>query len=165
MLDRSKNIVVVGISEMAISHDENDILVTYSLGSCVGVALYDPVTHVTGMMHCMLPTVGADAEKAKEKPCMFVDSGMTALLQEMFNRGAEKKNIICKVAGAGHPMDDKNLFRIGERNYAILRKILMKNNMLIKGELIGDKTAKTMFISVANGTTTVKINGQEEHVI
>ncbi|HAZ14617.1 MAG: chemotaxis protein CheD [Bdellovibrionales bacterium GWA2_49_15] len=164
-MDRSKNIVVVGISEMAISQDENDILVTYSLGSCVGVVLHDPVTRLTGLVHCMLPSAGQDAEKAREKPCMFVDTGMTELLQGMFKRGAEKKNLICKVAGGGHPMDDKNLFRIGERNYAILRKILMKNNMLIKGELIGGKSAKTVFVSVASGVTTVKLNGQQEHEI
>ncbi len=160
-MEVKKNVVTVGISEMAISTKLDDVLVTHSLGSCVGVALFDPVKNIGGLIHCMLPTSVKEPEKSQINPHMFVDSGVTALLQEIFNLGCERANLICKVAGAGHPMDDSGLFKIGERNYSILKKILWRNNILIKGELIGDKTAKTMFLHMDSGKTIVKVIGKE----
>jgi chemotaxis protein CheD len=125
----------------------------------VGVSFYDPENNVGGLIHCMLPTAVKDQEKGKAKPAMFVDTGITLLLQTMFEYGCKKENLICKVAGAGNPLDDSNMFRIGERNYAILKKILWRNNILIKGEIVGDKTAKTMFLHIDSGLTRVKITG------
>ena len=170
-MDRTKNIVVVGISEMAVSQDQNDILVTYSLGSCVGVAMHDPVTGVCGMIHCMLPSptnyplLDKGAEKKAHKPCMFVDTGMTKLLTAMFEKGVEKKNIICKVAGAGNQMDDDNIFGIGMKNYDVLKKFLAKNSIAITSELVGGQTPKTMIMTVATGQTFVKLTDKEEREI
>lgn len=153
------NVISVGISEMAISNNLDEVLVTYSLGSCVGVSLFDPEIQIGGLIHCMLPTAIKDQDKGKNKPAMFVDTGITLLLQSMFDLGCKKENLICKVAGAGNPLDDSNMFRIGERNYAILKKILWRNNILIKGEVVGNKTAKTMFLHIDSGITRVKITG------
>ena len=161
-LNRKQNIISVGISEMAVSMKKDIILVTHSLGSCVGVSLFDPVNNIGGLIHCMLPTSIKDQEKGKLHPSMFVDTGITLLLQTMFELGSEKADLICKVAGAGHPLEDSNMFRIGERNYAILKKILWRNNILIKGEVIGDKTAKTMYLHMDTGKTCVKITGVGE---
>lgn len=155
-----QKIVLVGISEMAVSTDKDDLLVTYSLGSCVGVSLFDPVNNVGGLIHCMLPTAVKDQDKGKSTPSMYVDTGITLLLQTLFELGAERASLICKVAGAGHPLNDSNMFRIGERNYAILKKILWRNNILIKGEVIGDITAKTMSLHMDTGKTCVKITGR-----
>jgi chemotaxis protein CheD len=161
-VNTAQKIISVGISEMAVSTHADEVLVTYSLGSCVGVSFYDPINHIGALIHCMLPTAVKDQEKGKTHPSMFVDTGITLMLQTMFDLGSKKENLICKVAGAGHPLDDSNMFRIGERNYAILKKILWRNNILIKGEIVGDKTAKTMYLHMDSGTTSVKITGQGE---
>src|SRR5262245_36728320 len=94
----------VGISEMLISTNPADVLVTYSLGSCVGVALYDPVVKVGGMIHCMLPLSKIDEAKAQKAPAMFVDTGVTLMIQELFNHGADRGRIQARVAGGGSPM-------------------------------------------------------------
>lgn len=154
-----KKTILVGISEMAISDNPDDLLATYSLGSCVGVSLFDPVNNIGALIHCMLPTAMNEQEKARHSPYMYVDTGMTKMLQQMFELGTKKSDIICKVSGAGNPLSDSNMFRIGERNYAILKKILWKNNILIKGELVGDKTAKTMFLHMDTGKTYIRISG------
>lgn len=158
----SENLVSVGIGEMGISSNSAETLVTYSLGSCVGVALYDPVKKIGGIIHCMLPLSSADPVKAQANPCLYVDTGMTKFLNAFYERGVEKKNIICKVAGAGSPIDDKGIFQIGERNYAVLRKILWKNNILIKSELILGKTSKTLFLTMETGRTFLRIDGKSE---
>ena len=151
----------VDISDMKATDRRDDVLVTYSLGSCVGVTLYDPTACVGGMIHCMLPLSKIDRAKAAEKPCMFVDTGIPLLLQTVFDLGAQRKNLICKVAGAASLLDEKKMFRIGERNYTVLRKILWKNNILIDAENVGGQMARTLHLYMDTGRTTIKSKGKE----
>jgi len=153
--------ITVDISDMKVSADRNDVLVTYSLGSCVGLTLYDPVAKIGGLIHCMLPLSKIDAEKAKTRPCMFVDTGVTRLLTELFQIGAQRQHLVAKLAGAGSPLGKEETFRIGERNYTIIRKLLWKNNILINAEDIGGSKARTMYLYLEDGLVTVKSEGQE----
>lgn len=153
--------ITIDISDMKLSNNRDDILVTYSLGSCAGLTLYDPVAGVGGMIHCMLPLSKIDPEKAKLKPYMFVDTGVAAMLGELYAMGAQRQNIIAKVAGAGSPLGREETFRIGQRNYTILRKFLWKNNILIAKEDVGGTKARTLFLYMTDGKTTVKSEGKE----
>ncbi|MBF0299149.1 MAG: chemotaxis protein CheD [Oligoflexia bacterium] len=154
------NSVIIGISDCVVTNNKDITLVTYSLGSCIGVTFYDPINVIGGMIHCMLPLSSNDPAKAQKSPFMYVDTGIVLMLKSMFEMGAVKKNLICKVAGSGTPLDDNGVFRIGERNYALLRKILWKNDILIKGELIGGRSAKTMFLYMNNGITIVRTDNK-----
>lgn len=153
--------ITVDISDMKLTNNRDDILVTYSLGSCAGLTLYDPVAGVGGMIHCMLPLSKIDPEKAKIKPYMFVDTGVAAMLGELYAMGAQRQNIIAKVAGAGSPLGKEETFRIGQRNYTILRKFLWKNNILIDKEDVGGSKARTLLLYMEDGKTTVKCEGKE----
>ncbi len=155
------NTRVIAIAEMYVSDNVSDMLITYSLGSCLGVTAYDPVARVGGMIHCLLPSSRSNPEKAKEKPTMYADTGLVALFSKLFERGAHKERILIKVAGAGAPMDMGEQFRIGERNFAVLRKFLWKNNMLIEGQDIGGKKPRTMTLDMATGQTCVRTKGIE----
>ncbi len=146
----------VGISDMCISNSREDELITYSLGSCVGLTLFDPVAGVGGLIHCMLPLSKIDPEKAKIMPAMFTDTGVPALLKAVYELGAQKKRIIAKVAGAAKLLDEKGLFKIGERNYTVLRKILWKNGILIAAEDVGGSEARTVKLYMKTGITTIK---------
>jgi len=146
----------IGISEMRISNQNGDILVTYSLGSCIGVTIYDPVSQVGGMIHCMLPMSKLDLQKARSFPCMFVDTGVPLLFSEAYRLGAQKERIIVKVAGCSQILDDKGLFNIGERNYMTLRKLLWKNSILINSEDIGGTGSRTLYLELATGRLIVK---------
>ena len=155
------NRVVVGISEMEISNRPEDVLVTYSLGSCIGVAIYDPEIKVAGMLHCMLPLSKIDLQKAKNVPYMFVDTGIPILFKEVYGLGAKKERIIVKIAGCSSMMDKKGMFKIGERNCTVFRKILWKNNVLIEKQDIGGSISRTLSIEVATGRVIVKSGGEE----
>ncbi len=146
---------------MYVSRDPEDVIVTYSLGSCVGVSLYDSTAKVGGMIHCMLPLSTTDVQKAAAKPCMFTDSGMTFFLQEIFNMGATRRNLTVKVAGAASLLCTKGLFKIGERNYTVLRKILWKNNLLIAAESVKGTESRTLSLYMDSGRTTIKSKGIE----
>lgn len=152
---------VVGISEMQVSTSPDEVIVTYSLGSCVGVTLYDPVARVGGMTHCMLPLSKINKEKAGTTPCMFVDTGVTALLQALFDLGADRGRLVANVAGAASLLDKQETFRIGERNYTVLRKILWKNDILIAAEAVRGAIARTMYLYMSDGRVTCKSKGVE----
>lgn len=152
--------VTVGIAEMQVTNNRQDVLVTYALGSCLGLATYDPVAGVGGLLHCMLPLSKLDAEKAKSIPCMFVDTGIPELFQASYRLGARKERMVVKAAGCARILDDQGHFKIGERNYTVLRKILWKNNVLLQGEDVGGGTSRTLYLDVATGAVSLRISGQ-----
>jgi len=158
---RAMGNVRVDISDMKVSNRVGDVLVTYALGSCLGVTMYDPVVRVAGMIHCMLPLSKVDPAKAAKMPYMFVDTGVPALFKAISELGAQKNRLVVKVAGCGQILGDNKLFKIGERNYTVLRKILWKNDILITGEHVGGNFSRTVFIEVATGRVVVRASGRE----
>lgn len=154
----------IGIGEMKVTGNHEDVLITYSLGSCIGLSLYDPGVGVGGLIHCMLPLSKLDPEKAKQFPGRFTDTGVAALLSGMYEQGACRKNLIAKVAGGAMLLDAKNLFKIGERNYTVLRKMLWKNNIMIAAEQVGGIIPRTMVLDLRTGKTFVKSNGRSQEL-
>jgi len=155
-----ENSKTVGISEMIVSNDINDSIITYSLGSCLGVTIYDPIAKVGGMIHCMLALSKIDQKKASEKPAMFVDIGIPLLFKSAYELGAEKKRIKIKAAGCAQLMDPKGMFKIGQRNHTVLKKLLWKNNMMVDGESIGESVSRTMILDIKTGVTKIKSMGK-----
>ena len=154
------NQIIVDIADMKVSADHEAALVTYSLGSCIGVTVYDPEVHVGGMAHFMLPLSTLDSEKARTRPFMYVDIGMVLFLEALFQLGARKDRCIVKVAGGSQVLDTHDIFRIGQRNYTVLRKILWKNGLLLKGEDVGGSLSRTMRLDLADGRVTIKTHGE-----
>lgn len=151
--------LTVGVGDMKASDQAEDELVTYSLGSCLGLTVYDPVLRVGGMVHCMLPLSKMDEKKATERPAMFVDTGVTELLNAVLRMGAQRARLQVRVAGGGNMMDPEKRFNIGERNYTVLRKILWKNNILITAEDVGGTIPRTLHLLLDNGKTLISSNG------
>lgn len=152
---------IVGISDMKVSGSAEDSIITYSLGSCIGLALYDPQIRAGGLIHCMLPLSKIDLNRAAERPYMFTDTGVPLLIGALLDLGAEKRRLIAKVAGAAQLLDNSNSFNIGERNQVVLRKLLWKNKILIAAEDTGGTVARTMTLDLNTGSTTLRSGGRQ----
>lgn len=153
----------IGIADMKISAAKDDILITYALGSCLGIAIYDPVARVGGLIHIMLPLSSVNPEKAQTNPLMFVDTGVPLLFKNCYKAGANKERLIVKVAGGAslnHHEDDQ--FQIGKRNFTMLRKLLWKNNVLLNAYDVGENFSRTMSLNIGSGEVLLKINNQEK---
>ncbi len=148
--------VVVNVSDARTNDSAEDVLVTYSLGSCIGVALYDPVARVAGLLHFQLPTSTLDPERAKQNPFMFADSGMKSLLSEMESRGGVRKRMKAKLAGAAQMLNDAALFNIGKKNHTAIRKWFWQMGMFIEAEEVGGEIPRTMYLQASDGTVTIK---------
>ena len=153
--------IVIGISDLQVSKDPNVVLATYALGSCIGVMVHDPQRMIGGLIHYMLPLSSANLEKAKERPAMFADTGIPLLFEKLYALGAQKRDLVVKVAGGGNLHDTKGVFNIGKRNYTVLRKMFWKNNVLISAEDVGGDRSRTTRLYVGTGTVTVSSQGTE----
>jgi chemotaxis protein CheD len=157
-------LVHVGIAELVISQDPDESLVAANLGSCIGVAAYDRERRVGGMVHCLLPLSKADPEKAAERPAMYVDTGVSLLLESLLARGVDRKSLVIVVAGGANINDEQNVFEIGKRNYTVVRKLLWKNNLLVRAEDVGESHGRTLTLRIADGGVQVRSNGSVREV-
>ena len=148
--------VVVDIADLQVTDDPRAELVTYSLGGCIGVAIWDPEAHVGGMLHYMLPKSSISPAKARANAAMFADTGLAELFRSACELGAAEQRLIVKVAGGSSLLDDNGTFDVGKRNYATLRKIFGTNGILIDAEHVGGTASRTLRLSVRTGRVTVK---------
>ena len=153
--------ITVDISDLRVSANPDDLIVTYALGSCIAVIVHDPKRKVGGMIHYMLPLSEIAPEKAKDKPAMFADTGIPELFRTMYGMGCDKKNLVVKVTGGGALYDDKGLFSIGKRNYTVLRKMFWKAGVMIAAEDVGGAKSRTARLWVGDGRCTIASQGEE----
>ncbi|HYS82254.1 MAG TPA: chemotaxis protein CheD [Anaeromyxobacteraceae bacterium] len=153
--------VTVEISDIKVSAEPDDVLVTYALGSCIAVMVHDPVRKAAGMIHYMLPLSETSQEKAKARPAMFADTGIPLLFQSLYALGAQKRDLVVKVAGGGALYDDKGLFSIGKRNYTVMRKMFWKTGIIVTAEDVGGAKSRTARLHVGSGRCTVTSQGEE----
>jgi chemotaxis protein CheD len=157
-----KQRLIVNVSDAKVSKSTEDLLLTYSLGSCIGVCLYDPTLHVGGMLHFQLPESKLDLNKAHEKPFMFADTGMKLLVEALASMGAERRRLQVKIAGGAGMSNGPNGFDIGKRNYLAIRKIAWQTKLFINAEDVGGSSPRNLYLDMENGTVTVKSDGLEK---
>ena len=148
---------VVGVSDLKVSNNENDSIITHALGSCLGITAFDSVAKVGGMVHVMLPLSKSDPQKAKARPAMYVDTGFALLLKEIFALGAQKRNLEINVAGGASMKQNagEDYFKIGQRNFTTFRKLLWKNEFIIANQEVGGAISRTMVLEMNSGLVTI----------
>ncbi len=151
---------VVAVGDMKIGQ-EVDMVVTHALGSCLGLMVYDPIAKVGGLLHAMLPLSKINPDKAKTNPYMFVDTGVPTLFKALYEIGGQKSRMVIKAAGCGNPLGKNEMFKIGERNYTVLKKLLWKNNVLLEAEDVGGTISRTVYLDLATGQTVISSGGKK----
>ncbi|MGB0347293.1 MAG: chemotaxis protein CheD [Balneolaceae bacterium] len=148
---------VVGVSDLKVSNNVNDSIITHALGSCLGITAYDSRAKVGGMVHVMLPLSKSDLQKAQQRPAMYVDTGFALLLKEIFALGAQKNNLEINVAGGASMKQNagEDYFKIGQRNFTTFRKLLWKNGFMIANQEVGGSISRTMVLDMHSGLVTI----------
>jgi chemotaxis protein CheD len=152
---------IVAVADMKLAKQPGDEIITFALGSCIGITIWDPAANVGGMVHVMLPSSSIDMAKAQENPCMFVDTGIPKLFLESYKLGANKSRIQVVAAGGActSGAEDDDYFQIGKRNITVLRKLLWKNGVLLRADDLAGTVARTMTLQVGTGVVTIRSNG------
>jgi len=150
----------VGMADCRIGDAPGQVLATYALGSCIGLALHDAKAGVGGLLHFMLPDSGIDHERGRENPWMFADTGIPILLDKLCARGASKRRLTARAAGGASMMDQQNIFDIGRRNYLAMRKILWKAGVMVHGEAVGGIRSRTVRLEIGTGKFLIQEGGE-----
>lgn len=157
------NQVRVKIADYAVLRDEG-LLITVGLGSCVGIALYDPVIRVAGLAHILL----ADSAmfKNQSNPAKFADTAIPLLVEQMAAFGAKQNRLKAKIAGGSQLFSfEKSVISVGEKNIHSVRNVLGYMRIPILGQDVGGSVGRTMKVCVADGKVLVSTVGSPEKEI
>jgi len=151
--------ITVGMADCQVSAGADSVLVTHALGSCIGVAIHDPGAGVAGLLHFMLPDSKMDAERGKQKPYMFADTGIPCLFHEAYAHGADKSRLNVSLFGGAQVLDPNGVFNIGKRNHVACRRILWAAGVLVHGEEVGGTVSRTVRLEVGSGRLSCSSGG------
>ena len=151
--------VTVGIADMKILQWDGE-LITYALGSCIGICLYDPQVKLGALIHIMLPI---NMEAGRKNTMKYADTGIKETLNLLVGRGARKDRLVAKIAGGAKMFEvagNNNLGNIGARNIESVKMNLRKEGIRIISENVGGSVARTLSFYPATGIGEIRAYGQ-----
>ncbi len=153
----------VGIADMKMAK-ANGQLVTYALGSCIGICLYDPVIRLGALIHIMLPL---NMETGRKNTMKYADTGLRETIKQMEAKGAARSRIVAKIAGGAKmfEVNGASLGNIGQRNIESVHMNLKKEQIRLLNEDVGGTVARTLFFDVSTGMCNVRSYGKPELVM
>lgn len=152
--------ITVGIADMKMAKGSG-ILITYALGSCIGLCFQDPALHLGALLHVMLPM---NMEAGRKNAFKYADTGIRETLRQMTSQGALKSRITVKIAGGAKMFEVKsgNLGNIGQRNIESVHTILRQEGIRLMAENVGGTVARTLLFDVASGQGCIKSYGRQD---
>nr|WP_317358284.1 chemotaxis protein CheD [uncultured Tyzzerella sp.] len=152
----SSGSLIVGMADLNVAKNTG-VLITLGLGSCVGIALYDPVSKVAGLAHAMLP----DSKEIKNNTniAKFVDLATIKLTKDMIRQGAQQSRIVAKIAGGAQMFafgSTQQNMRIGDRNVQAAEHMLKRLGIKILSKDVGKTFGRTVELHAADGKFIIK---------
>ncbi|MCX4327628.1 MAG: chemotaxis protein CheD [Lachnospiraceae bacterium] len=158
--------IIVGIADMKVGSG-NDEIVTYALGSCIGVCMYDEIVQTGGMLHVMLPKSGLHTGFADTS--RYVDSGIVHLYRVLCRRGAGIGRIKAKIIGGARmfefDMANRATADIGTLNVKEAKQYLMQLGVPITAEMTGGYTGRTVYFTAGTGEVKIRTTENQKFVI
>lgn len=140
------------------------MLVTYALGSCIGICLHDPVMKIGALIHIMLPL---NMEAGRKNTMKYADTGIRETLKQMEAQGAQRSRITAKIAGGARMFEiaSGSLGNIGVRNIESVRLTLKREGIRLLKEDVGGSQARTLLFDVASGLGCIRSYGKPELIL
>ena len=158
------NRLVVGIADMKMRQYEGE-LITYALGSCIGLCFYDPMIKLAALLHVMLPL---NMETGRKNPLKYADTGIRETLRQVEGKGARRSRIVVKIAGGAKMFDvpgGGSLGNIGQRNIESVHLNLKKEGIRLLKEDVGGTAARTLWFDAATGIGYIRSYGKPEGIL
>ena len=153
--------LVIGIADMKMTQGEG-MLVTYALGSCIGICLHDPKLKLGALVHIMLPL---NMETGRKNPMKYADTGIRETIKQMEAKGASRSRMTVKIAGGAKMFEisgGSGLGNIGQRNIESVHTILRNEGIRLLAEDVGGKVARTLLFDVASGQGCIRSYGKKD---
>ncbi len=159
-------LITVGISDLNIARN-GDELITYALGSCVGICLYDPILRIAGLSHILLP-LSTGYSLIGNQSYKFADSAIPLLIEKMERQGAHRYRMKAKIAGGAQmfaSINNSDLANIGQRNIEAVKAVLYSMNIPLIAEHTGKNYGRTQKFSSDSGLMTIKSINRGEIIL
>lgn len=158
-------VIKVGMADLNICKSP-DVITTLGLGSCIGIALYDPVTKIGGLAHIMLP----DSTKIRNNSniAKFADTGITELLNRVVKAGANRNRLVAKIAGGAKMFEvsgSSSIGNIGFKNAEASKKKLKELGIRLIAEDTGLNYGRTVELHCDTGEYHIKSVGKPLKII
>jgi chemotaxis protein CheD len=152
---------VVGIADYKFS-EAPDTLVTFALGSCVGVVLYDRADKIGGLAHVMLPSSTLMPGAGKDERMKFADTAIADMLRDMERAGAHRSKLSARIAGGANMFNapiGTSMASIGENNVESVKRVLKELGIPLEGEDTGGFSGRTVSVDLENGKMQIRSLG------
>ena len=152
--------ITVVIADMKMAKGSG-ILITYALGSCIGLCFHDQRLNLGALLHIMLPL---NMEAGRKNPLKYADTGIRETLRQMEAKGASRGRITVKIAGGAKMFEVKggNLGNIGQRNIESVHTILRQEGIRLLAEDVGGNVARTLLFDVVSGQGCIRSYGRQD---
>jgi len=157
--------IKVGMADLNVCVSP-DRICTLGLGSCVGIALRDPVTKIGGLAHIMLPD-STTIRNISNIP-KFADTGIEELVKQVTRKGANRSRLVAKIAGGAQMFgfnSNSEMVRVGERNVQATKKKLAELRIPILAEDTGKNFGRTVIFYPETGDFVIRAVGKQEYKI
>ncbi|OGO07083.1 MAG: hypothetical protein A2Y61_02340 [Chloroflexi bacterium RBG_13_60_13] len=151
-------VVVVGLGEVQVTRDPEVVLASFGLGSCVVVCIFDPLTHVGGMTHVVLPSSG-NRSVSSTYPGKYADSGTAHLVRGLEGQGAVRSRMMAKIAGGAavtRGTMPENLFNVGNKNVVAVQAALEREGIPVVAYDTGGHHGRSVWFWVKSGKVMVR---------
>ena len=131
------DLIKVGMADYKVRRSPAT-LISYGLGSCIGVSLYDPIRKIGGLLHIMLPD--STQARASDNPAKFADTGIPLMINDVVALGTTRARLVAKIAGGAQMFSFSNatdIMRVGTRNAEVCKQILRRNGIRLIAEDTG----------------------------
>lgn len=158
-----ENKITIGIADMKMAQ-RTGMLVTYALGSCIGICLYDQRVQLGALIHIMLPI---NMETGRKSVMKYADTGIRETVKMMEAKGASRARMTAKIAGGARMFEVSggSLGNIGQRNIDSVHINLRKEGIHLLKEDVGGSVARTLLFDVSSGLACVRCYGKPELII
>lgn len=170
-LQELNSMIDVGIGEYKVSNGISK-LITRDLGSCVGIAMWDPETTIGGLLHIMLPRYvrnsSDDTAYGMMNLAKYADVGIDELVYILVKRGAQRKRLVTKIAGGAHMIastKDMEWSDISTQNVNAVRKKLGELGIPILAEAVGGHHPRTLVFDTTTGILRIMTAGRKDRVL
>lgn len=157
--------IKVGMADLNVCVSP-DRITTLGLGSCVGIAVRDPITKIGGLAHIMLPD--STSIRNNSNIPKFADTGIEELVRQMTKKGANRSRLVAKIAGGAQMFgfgSNSEMVRVGERNVQATKKKLAQMRIPILAEDTGKNFGRTVIFYPENGDFVIRAVGKPEYKI
>jgi chemotaxis protein CheD len=136
-----------------------DIVIVTVLGSCVSACLWDPVAHIGGMNHFMLP---GSSRPVRRGALELADSArigiyaMELLVNQLLKLGADRGRLVAKAFGGACVLEGMDSLNIGNLNGNFVTEFLHEEGIPLLASDLYDVCARKVYFFPRTGKVLVR---------